>query len=255
MSDIFEETNNSPVIDPDKDYFVELVGEDKKYKDTKAVGRALVEKDVFIEQLKKEAEEARTELRSRLTVEEMLDQMRNSSNTSNASNAEVTSQQETVQTNKETILPEDIDKLVEQKLLAKEKERNELEAKQRSEANLNEVKTKLTELYGPNYAASIKQKAQELGVTTEFLTETAAREPKALFKLLDISEAKPQRNIFEAPVQSAVNTSAMNRVDTGERTQSFYDKLKKSDPKRYWSAEVQSQRHKDALRLGERFFA
>lgn len=255
MSDIFENTNDGPVIDPEKDYFTELVGEDKKYKDTKAAGRALVEKDVFIEQLKKEAEEARTELRARLTVEEMLDQMRNSSTTSNASNAEVTNQQEAVQTNKEALLPEDIDKLVEQKLLAKEKEQRELEFKQRSESNLNEVKAKLTEVYGTNYAAAIKQKAQELGVTTEFLSETAAREPKALFKLLDLAETKAPQNIFEAPVQSSVNTAAISRVDTGERTQGYYDKLKKSDPKRYWSAEVQSQRHKDALRLGERFFA
>lgn len=255
MSDLFNE-DSSPAIDPNKDYYEELVGEDKRYKDTKAVGRAIVEKDAFIEQLKKEAEEARTELRARLTVEEMLDQMRNPANTSNESNAGATSQQETVQTHNNQILPEDIDKLVEQKLQAKERERSEQAAKERSEANLNEVRNKLTELYGSNYASSIKQKADELGVTTEFLTETASREPKAFFKLLDISnQQQPQRDIFQAPAQSKVNTTAINQVNTGERTQAYYDKLRKDNPKKYWSSEVQSQRHKDAMRLGERFFA
>ena len=35
---------------------------------------------------------------------------------------------------------------------------------------------------------------------------------------------------------------------------SYYEKLKKADPKRYWTADIQAQKHKDALRLGMAFF-
>jgi hypothetical protein len=35
---------------------------------------------------------------------------------------------------------------------------------------------------------------------------------------------------------------------------SFYKKLKAQDPKKYESSEVQVKMHKDAMKLGERFF-
>jgi hypothetical protein len=41
---------------------------------------------------------------------------------------------------------------------------------------------------------------------------------------------------------------------TGERDSSYYDNLRKTDPKRYFTQEVQAQRHRDALKLGEKFF-
>jgi hypothetical protein len=40
----------------------------------------------------------------------------------------------------------------------------------------------------------------------------------------------------------------------GERDSSYYDNLRKTDPKRYFTQEVQAQRHRDALKLGEKFF-
>ena len=251
--DIFENTNNDgPTIDPEKDYFSEYVGEGKKYKDTKAAGRALIEKDLFIEQLKKEAEEARQELRSRLSVEEALTKLREQPKANEEGQAHQAPQGGDGARNDAI----DIDKLVEEKLAAREQELQNKTREQREQENLNAVQERLREVYGPNFAAKVKEEAEKLGVSTQFLTETGRREPKALYKLLDLDTQRGYRDITNpAPAASRVNTSGMTNPGNTERTLSYYEKLRKEDPKRYWSADVQAQKHKDALRLGaSKFF-
>lgn len=255
--DIFSENNtegSGPVIDPEKDYFQEYVGEGKKYKDERAAGRALIEKDLFIEQLKREAEEARQELRSRLSVEEALTKLQQERQT--GTSGEATNHRENVSgEGNQSANQVDIDKLVEEKLTARERAAQEAQRKSREEQNLASVKAKLTEVYGPNFASEVKKKAEELGVSTQFLTEAGAREPNAVFKLLGIDQQKGYRDITDpAPAQSRINTSATQSNDSGLRTNAFYQKMRKEDPQRFWSSKVQAQRHKDALELGDRFF-
>lgn len=254
--DIFEDNSNpnTPVIDPEKDYFSEFVGDGKKYKDTKAAGRALLEKDLFIEKLKQEAEEARQELRSRLSVEEALTKLQTQPKSNDTGQAYQASQGGSGANDGGGNSP-DIDKLVEEKLLAREKQQKEASLKAQQEANLQEVRQKLEGTFGPNYAKAVKEKAAELGVSTEFLTETGARMPSALYKLLDIGTQAPRRDISDpAPVRSSINTSGMTNPGNVDRTMSYYENLRKSDPKRYFTADVQAQKHKDAIRLREKFF-
>lgn len=258
-NDIFEEelSNSGPSIDPEKNYFEELVGEGKKYKDEIAAGRAIVEKDAFIEQLKREAEEMRQDLRSRISVEEALTKLSssNDTNTGRESGQATSHHEEQVGESKpSTTTDVDIKKLVEEELSAREKLNAQKAAEQRQQANLQTVREKLTEAYGPNYAGEVKRKAQELGVSTQFLTEAGAKEPNALFRLLGVDQSKGYRDITDpAPARSQVNTAA-TPSNSGQRTNSYYQKMRKEDPKRFWSAEVQSQRHKDALSMGEAFF-
>lgn len=255
--DLFNEENkDAPVIDPDKDYFEEFVGEGKKYKDSKAAGRAILEKDLYIERLEKEGSEYRQEIQSRLSIEEALTKMNSESNTN--SNAQATSQQEDGNTganDSQGITPEAIDNLVEEKLKARELADQQRSIKEKEDSNLDLVRGKLSETYGPNFAAKVKERAEELGVSTQFLTDTGAREPKALFKLLDLDVETPRRDLADpAPQRSVVNTASMTNAGPTDRTQSYYDNLKKQNPSEYWTAKVQNQRHKDALRIGERFF-
>ena len=260
QEDIFQSDSNNPgpVIDPEKDYFSEFVGEGKKYKDAKAAGRALIEKDLFIEQLKREAEEARQEARSRISVEEALTKI-----SSNRAEPENKGQGHQPPADGNGAVNQsgggnnvDIEKLVEEKLAARERDIQQKTQRQREEENLNTVQQKLQEIYGPNYAAKVKEEAEKLGVSTQFLTETGRREPKALFKLLDLDTQRGYRDITEpAPAQSRVNTAGMtNSNSSSDRTMSYYEKLKREDPKRYWTSDVQVQKHKDALRLGQKFF-
>ena len=259
QEDIFQsDSNNSgPVIDPEKDYFSEFVGEGKKYKDAKAAGRALIEKDLFIEQLKREAEEARQEARSRISVEEALTKI-SSNRAEPVNNGQ--GHQPPSDGNGAVNQPGggnnvDIEKLVEEKLAAHERDIQQKTQRQKEEENLNTVQQKLQEIYGPNYAAKVKEEAEKLGVSTQFLTETGRREPKALFKLLDLDTQRGYRDITDpAPASSRVNTAGMTNSGSSDRTMSYYERLRKSDPKRYLSQEIQVQKHKDALRLGQAFF-
>lgn len=258
--DIFKDENeddNTPAIDPEKDYFSEYVGEGKKYKDNFAVGRALVEKDLFIERLKRENEEARQEIQARLSVEEAMTRISQNSQTPAG---QATSHQEdgngANQEAKGELTPEAIKKLVDEELKARERANAERTAQATAEANLAKVTERLTEAFGPLYKEKVKEAAKEMGVSTQFLTETGAREPNALFRLLNLDQQKSFRDITDpAPARSQVNTTG--RVNPGhtERNSAYYDNLKKTDPKRYWLAETQAQMHKDALQLGAaRFF-
>src|SRR4051794_16092193 len=79
MTDLFNDSDDTPDIDQNKDYFSELVGDGKKYKDSQAAGRAIVEKDAFIERLKAEAHGLRQELNTRLKLEEVVDRISSAS--------------------------------------------------------------------------------------------------------------------------------------------------------------------------------
>jgi hypothetical protein len=264
LSDIFENNESGvPAIDPDKDYFTELVGDDKQYKDTKAAGRALVEKENYIKQLEKEGAEARQELQARLSVEEALTKMQTSANDSaNRKSKEDSGQGNSSQSSggngaenrsAKELSEADISNLVKEGMLAQKRE----EATQTEEAlratNLTTVKTKLESEYGVGYSSKVQEKAKELGVTTQFLSEMGAREPNALFKLLDVGVTP--KNIFEAePPRGRVNTSSMTVPNSGVRNEEYYQKVRKTNPKEFYSQAVQTQRHKDALKLGQAFF-
>jgi hypothetical protein len=264
LSDIFERNDSdAPAIDPDKDYFTELVGDDKQYKDTKAAGRALVEKENYIKQLEKEGAEARQELQARLTVEEALTKMQTSaSTTANERSSDNSGQGNSSQSsggngaeNKSAkeLSEADISNLVKEGMLAQKKEEANQSAEALQAANLTKVKTKLEAEYGSGYASKVQEKATELGVSTQFLSEMGAREPNALFKLLDVGDAP--KNIFNAdPPRGRVNTSSMTVPNSGVRNEEYYQKVRKTNPKEFYSQAVQTQRHKDALRLGQAFF-
>jgi hypothetical protein len=258
--DLFEDLTAKPVIDPEKNYFEEYVGEGKKYRDDQAAGRALVEKDHFIEQLKKENEEARQELRSRITVEEQLTKLQDESREHQNLLDEKARQAlgdgtGAGETSGSSI--EQLDKLVEDKLRARDESQLAEQNKQVIQANLDAVQLKLQEAYGPNFAEEVKKIAGNLGVSTQFLTETGAKEPKALYAMLNLQANKDYRDITDpTPPTSVLNTSGMNNsFGGGERNEAYYDKLRKVSPDQFWTQATQVQRHKDALRLGAEFFA
>lgn len=266
MSDnLFEENNSQkapPAIDPEKDYYAELVGEDKQYKTNKDAGMALVQKEAYIKQLERENAEARQDLQGRLTVEEALTKMqstnKDSTNTNSSNSGKPSGTQENEgTTGAKSLSEEDISKLVETRLEAERAKEIEVREKQTREKNLATVKSTLEKALGSEYQMKVKQMAETLGVSTQFLTDTGAREPKALFKLLDVNtETQAQKtDLFDtAPVRNRVNNEGP-KGDDGIRNEKFYTRMRKEDPKRFWSQSIQSQRHQDAIRLGASFFA
>jgi hypothetical protein len=141
------------------------------------------------------------------------------------------------------ITPEQIEELLNKKLAEKE-------AKSREQQNLESVKPLLTQKFGNNFQSKLKEEASKLGMTPEQLDQVAATNPKAFLRLVGAEDVKKQESLFTPP--SGVSTGFS--MSPTEKTLSYYNQLKKDNPKLYASKELQNQRYKDAERLGEKFF-
>lgn len=250
--DIFTETpvetttvTETPV--PENAY-ESLVGEGRKYRDQEALAKAALEKDNFIERLKREQEEARKELEKRLTIDEFmnkLEQKRMESQTGNTETPSVESLNEEISKTNNSLTREEIDALVEERLKSQSTE-------QLKNANLGMAIQEIQSLWGDQANVRLNQKASELGISVQKLKEYAMESPKVFLSMVGASkQAEPQtgRSVF----QSTVDTTKQPPV-TGEKTKSYYDKLRREDPKLYFKASTQNEMHKQALKLKEDFF-
>lgn len=232
-------SNPDLIVDPDKDYYPELVGEGKKYPSNTELARSRVEADAYIARLEQETSGLREELSTRLKYEDFLDKLKSAPLGSN--------QQPQIDddpdTGKTAITEQELDAIVSNKL-------KQLKNEETANSNLNLVQQKLQEVYGPNYAQHLKRKTQELDMSESFVQGLAASNPKALFRLLEVDqETKP--NLFSAPPKSHV-TSTLPKGNT--KGDSYYEKLRKEKPSEYWSPKVQNEIFEQIKLLGEAYY-
>jgi hypothetical protein len=238
-NDLFDVDNSSPVIDPNKDYTVELVGEGKKFKDYAALARGKVEADHFVTKLQTELNEMRQELMSKAKLEEIVNALQKQ--------AEPKPQEPYVAPNepKTPVTDEDLEARV-MKLFT------EREAAKRKEDNVKTAKDALMAQFGDQYVDALKTKAAELGVEVTWFQSLAADNPKALLKLVGAENTPAKGNDLFTPPPASHQASF--RPGVTERDKAYYDKIKTENPKLYWHKDTQVAMHKDAMRLGERFF-
>lgn len=242
MTDLFDTGS-----DQDQEIVVkieDLVGDGKKFKTVEDLAKGKVMSDRFIEQLQKENEDFRSELKTRITLEEFMTKVNSGATTQNTDPAN--NQNQASEKQPSALTPEQLEQLLDKKL-------QERESANSARQNLNVVKQRLQDTFGPNYVTKLDEEARNLGLTRDFLNQLAATQPNALFRILGVDGQKGQEpGLFTPPPSSgSVSTRSNTPVD---RTEAFYKNLKKSNPTEYWSASVQAQMHRDAIRLGEKFF-
>ena len=241
---LFAEALNIPTeIDPSKDYSTELVGEGKKYKTVADLAKGAVFKDAHILRLETEASERkadvdrlRNELSTRARLEDLVDNISSGISKAPISPVITPSEQAPSQT------PEELEARLDALLTKRERERS-------GNSNRAIVKQKLEEKLGPNFANKVREQGRALGLGENFLNSLAAENPAAFFKLVGI-EDKPvnRRDMFSPPPQSGVNSDNGFAPQNINRTKQFFDTLRKEKGDRhYWSPEVQTQLHKDAM--------
>lgn len=247
MTDLFKEPDDHQELDQTKDYLAELVGEDKKFKTVADLARAKAEADRFIEQLKQEQAGIRQELATRVTLEEFMDRMRSGQPDSQTPDSRSNNQEDTGGGDKPLTLA-DIERLVEERVSGREQKRTE-------EANLRTVQEELKKAYGDQYVSKLKETAQSLGMSEDYLGNLAKSAPKAFLKLVGVEgqsrQAAAANGLFTPPAGDSRGSGFQPSAD---KTKSWYDNLRKTDPKTYWLPATQNQMHKDATRLQERFF-
>jgi hypothetical protein len=247
MTDLFDQ-NNLPQddIDPTKNYYEELVGEGKKFSDNEALAKSIVHKDSFIERLKAEQAGLRQELNTRVKMEEFIDKMNTLSQVKSPSNGQ-DSPGRTTEDNPKGLTDEDLNKLLDTKLSEREKQL-------KATLNVEQVKQKLQEALGPQYATKLEQMTNTLGLSREYLNSIASTSPAAFLKLVGIEEKKSRDDIFTPPPRSQVNPDTQVSFNSGSRNVKYYENLFNNDPEKYWSPKVQNEMHADRKKLGARFY-
>jgi hypothetical protein len=132
-----------------------------------------------------------------------------------------------------SLSPEDIERLLEKTLSARDKQKTVEEA--------------LTSKFGSGANKIVHDRAKELGLSIEKMKEIANESPAAFLRLVGEPDAK-QTN---AQMKSTVNTSGFNS-NSGERGQPYYSNLRRTNRKLYDS--LQNQMLNDRIRLGDKFY-
>ena len=203
-----------------------LVGEGKKFKTDEELAKGKYEADTFIQKLIDEKKQLESELAARAKLEDLLDQLEPPGNREQSAN-----NQNAPQT------PATVDEtFIENILNRREKERLELQ-------NLQEVATQLQKVFGTDYKSKLVARGEQLGMSKADLDTLAKKSPKAFLALVT-----PQRNSdpLYTPPHSSVNTPNSGSA-AKVRSWEWYQNLKKTNPKVYWSPKVQAQLHKDAI--------
>ena len=233
-------------VDPDKNYLEDLVGEGKKFKDERELARAKVESDAFIARLQAETKGLREDLSKRASIEDFLDQMK-SMNEPPREPAPTNHADTDDDQRRSGPSAEDLEQLIEQKVSQREKTRT-------AQENLNLVRSEMQKAWGEEYSSRLASKAKELGLGEEFLNNLARQQPKAFLKLVDVTGQAQRPESFN-PRDTSVDSAkfSQNNTQSGE-TYSHFQKMRRDNPKEYWSPRTQNQIWKLAKENPEKFF-
>lgn len=130
--------------------------------------------------------------------------------------------------------PNKLDELLEQKLTKREQDRAE-------KANLDKVNQRLTERFGENAKTVLRDKMNALNLSNDDIKLLAKKSPDAVFNALGLNQ---QQTDFQAPPRSSMRSDNLTR-DPGVRDAVFYEKMRREEPKKYFSQQMSTQRLKD----------
>lgn len=120
--------------------------------------------------------------------------------------------------------------------------------------NIEKANRRAMELYGDKAKEKVAEAARNLGVSVDFLRNTAKASPAAFEKLVsDNTQTNSSTARGASPSPSSVNTSSM---PSGSETKNFayYNKLRKGNPKMFKSVEVQKEMMQMRSKMGSEFF-
>lgn len=240
MSGLLDENGDEPV----NLTFEDLVGPGKKYANADELAKAYGHADKQIATLGADLDDIRTELTKRVTLEEALDKFAAPRDDVSTRQPPVT---DTAPRNEPPAAGLDEDAV--KGLLSKEL--NALRQKDLQDQNVKFVKDALVSAFGRNYVQRLKDRADELGVSVEYLSELSKTQPKVVLSLIGTPERQPPPG---TPPRPALDTGRTFVDRRNERNYKYYNNMRKTDPKKYFAPKTRMEMHNDAMRLGDAFF-
>lgn len=202
---------------------------------------AKAEADITVMQRTTEAQEAREDLQSRATLEEIISRLEKSP---------IASNQAPQAPAERNVDPKEIAKSeVESFILETLNKQNQ---KATQEANRKLVEAELVKAWGTNYKPKLDAEAQKLGVSKEFVENLMATQPNVLLKLL-APTATTQVDPTAALPPRTTNTYVPSAT-AGQKNYKYWQKVRKENPSFYHSIEGTNERHKVAHLMGESFY-
>lgn len=237
MADIFGENTIETEQDALSITADTLVGDGRKYKTTDELATAYANADSFIEKLKARDAEREAELKVLRDIAEARSKAKETPAADDDKGRQ--SQPDPVSLPK----VEDIGELVRQEL------QNSKQTERRTE-NINKAAKAMTNHYGSEAKAqeAIRRRAEELGVGFDWLRDVAADSPSAFFASMGVS---PDSRSSATPSYS---NEAVRRSSEGVRDFSYWDDMRKNNPKVFYSADVQKQMFTARRELGDKFY-
>lgn len=242
MSDLFnvpnDDTSDSDV--EDVNYLEAYVGPGKKYASTEDLAKSYKNAEDFINQLKNETAGLRTELDSRLALEELVTKLSSQANMTNtaASNQNATnSYGERPEENTNPALSRDeLMSLVRSTI-------NEERTSARMDENRKLVQGELKKAWGPNFVENLRNVQRTMGVDDATLDHLAKTSPQLFLNAVlgsSRTSVDPNTNV---PVRTQVNSQAsvMRSTSSAEREFQELTKLRSSNPSLYWSPATQNK--------------
>ncbi len=244
MTDLFKNQDEN-VLDQNKNYLEELVGDGKKFKSPEELAKGKATADHYIKTLETKLDELRNDYLAEKAnstatakLQELIDQYEKKQLASNDTPLvnEVKNQPQ--------FDPSMLDELVTKKIQETDRFKTE-------QSNYNTVQNKLKEQFGSNYGTVVKEQADTLGLTGDEVEAWARKSPEAFFRIMGLNQ--PKQETFQAPPRSAQRNDNFAPQGAQKRTWSYYQNMKKTNPALYHDPKINVQMEKDALELGSAF--
>jgi hypothetical protein len=240
---------SEPAFDETKNYFEDLVGEGRKFKDEKELAKSKVLGDLYIKDIVRQKDELANsyiELKAQYDAQaklvDLVDRIGDQKRTNSDDTLNITNKNEPVN----SIDLDSLDKRFEQLLTKREKAQIENE-------NLKKSQKMLREGLGDNYVNVIRSRIDDLEMSEEDVNSLAKRSPKMLARVFGIdSQNTNTLNMFQSPPVSQRRSDTF-KPTVQKRTWSYYQEQKKTNPRIFLDPKIAIQMHDDHIALGSAF--
>ena len=229
---------------PQESFLQKLVeAKGDNWKDPEVLAKGKLEADGYIKNLEDQIAQMREDMKKQDYQAQILEQLQNkAAETTTAQTAMPNDNGSTETQNTTASLSEnDLESLVEKTLVKREQDSV-------IKQNLSQVDQELVNSFGTEAEATVRKKAEELGMSLSRLRDIAAESPTAFFSLI----GQPQKT-FSPMVQGSVRTEGVNMQASNTRDWNYYQKLRRENPNQYYSPKVQQQLIQDRMNMGDKF--
>lgn len=250
MNDLFNNDDIAVAVEAIANPIEHLVGEGKKYKTPEQLAKGKLYSDLFIDKQKVVIDEQASKLAQ---LEAELAQMRETSKkTVEEINREGITNNLAEGKTAQMFTLEDVKKIVGETLSSSK----DAETRQR---NVEMVRETLQKTWGDKYQAKLEEAAKEFGGKEE-LARMAETNPRAFLKLVDANGEPKAANTNQTNAalfnpNSSIQIGALTNKGQGTvKGHKYFQELRKSDPKNYFSGPAFQERMASIAALGEDYY-